>query len=98
MMRAQLILPNMMNPCQAMMILLPILLLDMLMVKLLAVTLQIKLPMRPDNVVTAKPLLLDPLLVATLLAATPSSAPAESWIVASPFALVVMEPACTPHV
>jgi hypothetical protein len=60
--------------------------------------LQIKLPMRPDNAVTANPQLSDPLLVATLCAATPSSALAESWTVASPSALAAMEPVCTPHV
>ena len=60
--------------------------------------LQIKLPMRPDNAVTANPQLSDLLLVATLCAATPSSALVESWTVASPSALEAMEPVCMPHV
>lgn len=100
-MKVPLILPNMMSPCQAMMTLQLILWLDMLMVmvlELLAVILQIKLPMRPDNAVTANPQLSDLLLVATLCAATPSSALVESWTVASLSALEAMEPVCMPHV
>ena len=54
--------------------------------------------MRPDNVVMANPQLSDLLLVATLCAATPSSALVESWTVASPSALEAMEPVCMPHV